>query len=192
VLIRRARSGPEVLMGRRPPRSAFAPDVFVFPGGRLDAADVLDPAPLDDHCARLAARSRRRAGALARTALRETAEETGLVVAPERAALRLIARAITPTDSPIRFHARFFHADAEAADGELGGDGELADLAFRPLSDALALPIMDVTEAVLTAVRDSGGAPPSPFLFCYRGGRPAPRPLRVRSAAPAPRGGRAP
>lgn len=178
VLIRRAASGPEVLMGRRPPRSSFAPDVFVFPGGSLQAEDAADPAPLSAECARLAARSRRRAGALARTALRETAEETGLTLAPERAGLRLIARAITPTNSPIRFHARFFHADADVAEGELGGDGELADLAFRPLPEALALPIMDVTEAVLTAVRDHDGAPPpAPFLFCYRYGRPAPRPL---------------
>lgn len=169
VLIRRTPAGPEVLMGRRPPRSAFAPDVFVFPGGSLHADDFAAAVQLAPDCLRLAARSPRRARALARAALRETEEETGLTVAPRR--LTLIARAITPAGSPIRFHARFFHADAAEATGELGGDGELADLAFRPLDEARRLPLMDVTEAVLDAVRESRGAPPPPFLFSYRHGR---------------------
>jgi 8-oxo-dGTP pyrophosphatase MutT (NUDIX family) len=162
-------------MGRRPPRSAFAPDVFVFPGGSLQADDFAAAVALAPDCQRLAARSGRRARALARTALRETEEETGLIVGPET--LTLIARAITPAGSPIRFHARFFHADAAGASGQLGGDGELADLGFRPLDQSLRLPIMDVTEAVLRAVQASGGAPPAPFLFSYRRGKPAPRAL---------------
>ena len=39
VLIRRARAGPEVLLTRRPSSMAFAADMHVFPGGRLDAGD---------------------------------------------------------------------------------------------------------------------------------------------------------
>jgi 8-oxo-dGTP pyrophosphatase MutT (NUDIX family) len=163
-------------MGRRPPRSAFAPDVFVFPGGSLHAEDASAAVVLPEACARLAARSPGRARALAAAAVRETREETGLVLAPD-APLTLIARAITPTDSPIRFHARFFHADGDRAEGDLGGDGELADLAWRPVGTALDLPLMDVTEAVLRAVEAAGGRPPQPFLYSYRGGRPAPRPL---------------
>ena len=40
VLLRPGPSGPEVLLGRRPPSMAFAPDVHVFPGGRVDPADA--------------------------------------------------------------------------------------------------------------------------------------------------------
>jgi glyoxylase-like metal-dependent hydrolase (beta-lactamase superfamily II)/8-oxo-dGTP pyrophosphatase MutT (NUDIX family) len=40
VLLRPGRSGPEVLLGQRPPSMAFAPDVHVFPGGRVDSADA--------------------------------------------------------------------------------------------------------------------------------------------------------
>ncbi len=42
VLVRAGRRGPEVLLTRRPASMAFAPDMHVFPGGRVDAADA-DP-----------------------------------------------------------------------------------------------------------------------------------------------------
>ena len=179
ILVREGAGGPEVLMGRRPPRSAFAPDVFVFPGGRVEPGDraVQPLAPLSEACARRTAAPPGLARALAAAAVRETAEETGLLLGepgrPDFSTLTLVARAITPTDSPIRFHARFFRADAAAARGEMADTGELADLAFRPIEEALKLPIMDVTEAVLRAVADRR----PPFLFVYRRGGPAPRPL---------------
>jgi glyoxylase-like metal-dependent hydrolase (beta-lactamase superfamily II)/8-oxo-dGTP pyrophosphatase MutT (NUDIX family) len=40
VLMRPGVSGPEVLLGRRPASMTFAPDVHVFPGGRVDAGDA--------------------------------------------------------------------------------------------------------------------------------------------------------
>jgi glyoxylase-like metal-dependent hydrolase (beta-lactamase superfamily II)/8-oxo-dGTP pyrophosphatase MutT (NUDIX family) len=40
VLLRSGRRGFEVLLTRRPTTMAFAPDMHVFPGGRVDAADV--------------------------------------------------------------------------------------------------------------------------------------------------------
>jgi glyoxylase-like metal-dependent hydrolase (beta-lactamase superfamily II)/8-oxo-dGTP pyrophosphatase MutT (NUDIX family) len=43
VLVRPGNGGLEVLLTHRPPSMAFAPDVHVFPGGRVDAADA-DPA----------------------------------------------------------------------------------------------------------------------------------------------------
>ena len=183
ILIRHAGGGPEVLMGRRPPKSKFAPDVFVFPGGRLERADfdVRPARPLDPVCARRTGASPRLAEALACAAVRETAEETGLKLgdpaAPDLSSLTLLARAITPTVSPIRFHARFFLTDAANAGGELGGDDELADLAYRPLAESLRLPLFDITEHLLRALVESGGRASAPFLFAYRNGRPAPRPL---------------
>jgi 8-oxo-dGTP pyrophosphatase MutT (NUDIX family) len=177
ILVRRSSKGPEVLMGRRPRRSAFAPDVFVFPGGAVEPGDYgAEPLRrLDPECARRTGASPRLAEALAAAALRETREETGLILPADHGALSLVARAITPTMSPIRFHARFFLADAEAASGDHADSHELSDLAFRPLADAQGLALMDVTEAVLAAV--AADERPAPFLFSYRGGRPRRRRL---------------
>ena len=174
VLVRNRPGGVEVLMGRRPRKSAFAPDVFVFPGGRVDPADFAATASrgLDPDSARRTGAGPRLAHALAAAALRETEEETGVVMPPDHGLLRLIARAVTPTNSPIRFHARFFLADAESAVGDHADSAELTDLAFRSLEETAKLRLMDVTEAVLAAIPTAGGADTAPFLYGYRRGRP--------------------
>src|SRR5205823_5116305 len=95
---------------------------------------------------------------------------TGSVPALER--LTYIYRAITPPMATMRFHARFFLADAAHASGSLGGSGELLDLAWYPLDAALALPIADVTENLLRDLPHLLQAPRSRVpLFCYRRGR---------------------
>ncbi len=167
-------------MGRRPRKSAFAPDVFVFPGGRVEAADF-DAKPLralDPDCVRRTGAVPPLAHALAAAALRETEEETGVVMPPDHGALRLIARAITPTNSPIRFHARFFLADAAVAVGEHADTAELTDLAYRTVGETAALPLMDVTQAVLAALPTAGAAETAPFFYGYRRGKPYWRALR--------------
>ncbi|MEO0963161.1 MAG: hypothetical protein AAFY01_12145, partial [Pseudomonadota bacterium] len=68
--------------------------------------------------------------------------------------LRLLARAITPAESPIRFHARFFTAHNANVSGELNGSGELLDLDWYPLDHAKTLPIIDVTEFVLKEISE--------------------------------------
>jgi 8-oxo-dGTP pyrophosphatase MutT (NUDIX family) len=75
ILLRRERAGPTVLMGRRPAKSRFAPDVFVFPGGKLDRADFDQPvlSALAEDSVRRAAAPGRLASALATAAIRETA-----------------------------------------------------------------------------------------------------------------------
>ncbi len=174
VLVRQGANGLEVLMGRRPRKSAFAPDVFVFPGGRVEPADF-DATPsrrLDPDCARRTGASPRLAHALAAAALRETEEETGVVMPNDHGPLRLIARAITPSNSPIRFHARFFLADAAAAVGEHADSAELTDLAYRTVGDTEALPLMDVTQAVLAALPTTESVQSPPFLYGYRRGKP--------------------
>src|SRR6185369_9361262 len=40
VLLRPGRGAPEILLTQRPTSMAFAGDLFVFPGGRVDAADA--------------------------------------------------------------------------------------------------------------------------------------------------------
>jgi len=178
VLIRRAGGKIEILMGRRHKKTRFMPDAFVFPGGRVDAADARARAatPLasevEVHLRRGATPARARA--LAMTAVRETFEETGLMLgvagsvgstrdegwvavgqtglAPDLARLDYVGRAVTRHDSPIRFNARFFMADAEHCEGRLGGSGELLDLAFVPIIQARELPSAVITQFMLSEV----------------------------------------
>jgi len=144
ILIDRSGPTPKVLLGRRHARHAFMPDVFVFPGGRLDPDDRLLPAEgvLDTHIEeRLMKRvhkpSRSKARALALTAIRECFEETGLLIGsrrsdapampsgrwhdivensivPDLSSLHFIARAVTPPRRPRRYDSRFFAADVSS------------------------------------------------------------------------------
>ncbi len=204
ILVRagKADGDPEVLMGKRHRKAKFIPDAYVFPGGRVDRADH-DAKPATDldaaHPPRMAVRRNAdMARALAMAAVRETYEETGLLFgrpgdvgdlkhdsweelraagqAPDLARLTYVGRAITSPYSPIRFHARFFVADAAHATGNLGGSGELSDLHWTPVGRALAeLPIVDVTEFMLAQVRDIWPdlhAERERPLFAYRRDRP--------------------
>lgn len=40
VLVRDSDRGPELFLSKRTPRAAFMPNLFVYPGGRVDAADA--------------------------------------------------------------------------------------------------------------------------------------------------------
>ncbi|MBM3557545.1 MAG: NUDIX hydrolase [Alphaproteobacteria bacterium] len=154
VLIREGKDGVEVLMGRRAGKHRFLPNLYVYPGGRLDKEDfgAATGAFRPEVAKRLARHAEPRiARALGHAAIRETEEEAGLRV-PDISALDYLGRAITPPNSPIRFHARFFMAHAEGAQGTLGGSGELLDLAFRPIQESLKLPIADITEFILGEV----------------------------------------
>ncbi len=181
ILLRGSREAPEILLGRRHSKTAFLPDIYVVPGGRVDAADLhasgfaeaVHPAVARD----LAIGCRRPPIAFLRAALRETLEETGLLVgdaakptgnpgpgpwaayaqagwAPDFAGMDFVLRAITPRDSPRRYNTRFFLADGAKAQGSLAGDGELLDLAWRPVGDLERLNIVDVTwELIRAALR---------------------------------------
>lgn len=88
VIVDRSKAVPRVLMGRRRPDQVFLPDTFVFPGGRVEAADRALARrhalrPQETECLKTAMRGRpsdARASALALAAVRETYEETGFVI----------------------------------------------------------------------------------------------------------------
>lgn len=177
ILVRRDGPKPRVLMGKRSGGHVFMPDKYVFPGGRVDPEDSravswceLRPEVED----KLRIQTRRSPRAFALTAIRETFEETGLLVArpaemPDSAAkgwsrfheldaaphlspLTLIGRAVTPPYRPRRFDARFFMADAEEAliDTRPPVDGaELSDLQWVTLDEALDLDLPSVTRFML-------------------------------------------
>ncbi|MCX7366995.1 MAG: NUDIX domain-containing protein [Alphaproteobacteria bacterium] len=178
ILVRQKGKVPEVLLGCRDAKHAFMPNRYVFPGGRVDRADSRVPVatPLDRHVnARLQkAATAQRARALAVAAVRETFEETGLMLAkpfkngppeedfgehwkgfldtgmgPALDCLDLIARAVTPPGRPRRFNARFFMARAEDASGEIRHSSEMGDIRWVKLDEARELPLPTITGLIL-------------------------------------------
>ena len=196
ILVRQGGPKPRVLMGRRHGGHDFMPDKWVFPGGRIDPSDYRAPSASDlrpEVAQRLGKTApAARARALAMAAVRETFEEAGLLLArpaavkigagpwreflaqgaaPDLEALDFVARAVTPPRSPKRFDARFFLADASRLlSFERCADcGELDEIAWLALDEALALPLPSVTRFVLgelpLRLADPGrGAPSLSFL----------------------------
>ncbi|MFG1357988.1 NUDIX hydrolase [Xanthobacter pseudotagetidis] len=151
ILLDRKGKVPRMLMGRRHAGHRFLPNLYVFPGGRLEAADARMPVHgvVDAESERrLMERVQRptlsRSRGLAAAAIRELFEETGLLlgtrdlgapkapakdwgmfesegVFPNLEALTYVARAITPPRRPKRFDTRFFCADADAVCGQVAG-----------------------------------------------------------------------
>ena len=142
-------------MGLRGAGHRFMPNRLVFPGGAVEPADhgAEVASPLHPWVlARLSISAEPRlAAALAVAAARELEEEAGLSLGtpPALGGLDYLCRAVTPEASPVRFDARFFVVDAAEARGELGGDGELEDLRFFPVAEALALDLAFATRSVL-------------------------------------------
>jgi 8-oxo-dGTP pyrophosphatase MutT (NUDIX family) len=188
ILIDRVGKIPKVLLGRRHARHRFLPGKFVFPGGRIEPADRLmaSAAPLHErHLARLQRRMKRpsaaKAAAFALAAVRETYEETGIMlgvpaagaragapggweafakagIRPDLSAVHFIARAITPPKRPLRFDSRFFTAEVGAIarrdDGFVGPDKELVELVWLPINEARALDMPGITAIVLEELQD--------------------------------------
>ena len=103
----------EVLLVRRSHRASFMANAYVFPGGRVDAADaVADPA--DPSAAADPVYPARRAAA------RELAEEVGLRVSDLGQLVRF-AHWITPSAEPKRFDTEFFLWPLPSPDGSPAG-----------------------------------------------------------------------
>ena len=184
IIIRKMGEKTFVLMGRRPLQSRFMPGVYVFPGGVTEKEDLqaykffkLKPnkkvnkkavkSYSDSHCQ-----------SLLLTAIRETAEETGLYLAesgrnpsktfinsdsswnhftqksyvPNIQKLLFFGRAITPSRLKIRFHARFFLAFYEDFIGKIKANRELENLDWISLNEAKNNKIADVTEFMLNEI----------------------------------------
>lgn len=142
ALLRDGTAGVEVWLLTRVAQMAFAAGMTVFPGGRVDPADAELPwagTPVEDYAARLACPPER-ARALVGAAVRETFEETGVLLcvpagdlrasraeveagrisfgdllrehglAADASALRPWARWITPEGESRRYDTTFFVA----------------------------------------------------------------------------------
>ena len=206
TLILLDRSGPvaKVLMGRRHEGHKFMPGKFVFPGGRVEPYDGRMPASgrlSPEAEARLLKRVQRpspmKARAFALAAIRETCEETGILLGkpmsqppripaeswrsfaearihPDLGCLHFIARAITPPGRPRRFDTRFFAADAEAIghriDGMVGPHTEFVELAWVPIDQARRFDVPTITQVVLEELerRTAAGLRPELPVPFYR------------------------
>jgi 8-oxo-dGTP pyrophosphatase MutT (NUDIX family) len=183
MLIDRAGPQPKVLLGRRHAGHKFMPGKFVFPGGRIEAQDRNMQAATELHpdtqaklLERVAESSAELARGFALAAVREMAEETGLLlgiknadapktpaddwsvfaeakVFPDLAQMHFIARAITPPKRPKRFDTRFFTADAtliaHKIEGVVGKSSELVEVVWIPIEDAKQLDIPTITGVIL-------------------------------------------
>lgn len=183
ILVDRSGRAPKVLLGKRHHGHKFMPGKFVFPGGRVDPVDRRMPfaRPLDPHAEaqlmkRLQRASAAKARAFALAAIRETFEETGLLLGvrgevavpvprgpwsafaqagflPDLGTLHFIGRAITPPGRPRRFDTRFFTMDATAIahriEGMTGPDAELVELVWMTLAEAKQLDMAAVTGVML-------------------------------------------
>ena len=178
---------PRLLLGKRAMTHKFMPGKFVFPGGRLDYVDQRLRVPVEIQVP-VMERLRRHTQArtsdaklrgLALAAVRETFEETGLVlgtpsttnvltrhagwraffnhgVMPPLGSMDFIARAITPPYRTRRFDTRFFmvfddviHSDPTVMSA---GSGELLDLHWLTLQEARETDLPAITRMVIDIV----------------------------------------
>jgi 8-oxo-dGTP pyrophosphatase MutT (NUDIX family) len=198
VIVKHDSGVPRVLMGQRHGNMAFMANKYVFPGGRI-AADMRIPvsSELKPHVAARAGygSTPARARGLALAAIRETFEETGILlgersetvprtrapawkkffahkVVPRLDKLEIIARAVTPPNRTRRFDARFFMVDSSAIVHELEelDNEELLTPAWLTLAEARALDLPSITRTVLDEVeaRVADGADPSRPIPFYR------------------------
>lgn len=186
ILVRHDSDVPRILMGQRSKGHVFMPNKYVFPGGRVDEEDALIEAidEMDNHLEeKLQVKNPERTpSTFLLTAIRETFEETGLIVGkavdqntpipddlpsdwrsyyeqnvrPSLEGFVFIGRAITPPQRPRRFDARFFMANAHnvLADNRDAVDGaELSDLNWLSLEEAMQIDLPKVTEFMLEEVK---------------------------------------
>lgn len=185
-------------MGQRHPTLAFMPSKFVFPGGRLDPSDrkasaygALDLTVETKLNLRVSRPTSARARALAMTALRETFEETGILIGetdlgayeapkgsgwqtyeseaiwPSLDGLSFVARAITPPHYQRRYDTRFFLCSttkiAKQISGHVGPDHELTAVEWVTFTEAKKLDIPMITGLILDALIEQWTAGMSPF-----------------------------
>lgn len=184
LLLDRQKTHVRVLMGRRHMRHIFYPGALVFPGGRTDPADSRVPVAeglLPDEERKLAQIGSRssmtRARAIALSAIRETYEETGILIGrkgvfdpkasgwqgfvdhdvqPALSGLRFVARAITPPGRIRRYDTRFlacWNDEVATVLPDGGVTDELGELVWLTLDEAVQNELPFVTKRVLNVLR---------------------------------------
>ncbi|NLT06985.1 MAG: NUDIX hydrolase [Solirubrobacterales bacterium] len=116
IVVRDGRADLEVLLVRRNPEQRFMGGAWVFPGGATAAEDRDERA----------------------TAVRELAEEAGIVLEPGHELVRF-SRWITPAQVAVRFDTHFFVAEAPPGASPVVDGGECVDWRWLAPAEALRL-----------------------------------------------------
>lgn len=186
VLVDSSSGEPRLLMGRRRATQIFMPNKVVFPGGRVDdddrtieSADELSDAELAKVLLEMKGRpSAARARSMALAAVRETFEETGVIIGkpvnhptsteatgwqpffdegyqPALSGLSLFARAITPPGRTRRYDTRFFCASIDAVVAQTGKfDDELSEITWYSIAETSELDLPPITRVIIEDLGD--------------------------------------
>lgn len=195
------RDNPRILMGQRAGRHDFMPDVYVFPGGRVDRGDSYigfegNLSPRSETILE-AANTPRQARAIVLAAIRETWEETGLMLGtskqmsrnprhkswqafydagmmPDLSAVEVIGRATTPPRRHKRFDTWFFSKDANDVELEAVSDSrELLNVGWFTFAQIADLPLHTATETMLRVMADflKQSRPPARVTYIRKQGK---------------------
>jgi len=180
VLMQGPKENPKILMGQRGKGHDFMPSVYVFPGGRVDRTDSYAPyaGDISPRTERIleAAYAPRQARALLLTAIRETYEETSLILGrkehttrnmkdqswqdfldsghlPDLSGIEVFGRAITPPHRHKRFDTWFFikHLGDDVAN--TADSAELLNVNWFTFSEIEKLKTHRATEMMLQVLK---------------------------------------
>ncbi|WP_371396025.1 NUDIX domain-containing protein [Fretibacter rubidus] len=195
------RDNPRILMGQRAGRHDFMPDVYVFPGGRVDRGDSYVPYTGDlsprTETVLEAANSPRQARAIVLAAVRETWEETGLMLGrstkmsrnprheswqafydagltPDLNGIEVMGRATTPPRRHKRFDTWFFARECQDVNLDAVSDSrELLNVGWFTFDQIDNLPLHTATETMLRVMRDflSQSRPPARVTYIRKQGK---------------------
>jgi len=197
VLTHGSKDNPRILMGQRSSKHDFMPSVYVFPGGRVDRGDSYvdyagDLSPRTQTIME-AAFSPRKARAIVLASVRETYEETSLLLGEPSATTRNInhpswdafrqanlkpsldgievfGRAITPPHRHKRFDAWFFlkHLDTPTLP-EISDSAELLNVGWFTFEEIWELELQRATQMMLKVLQQymAHDRPPAHIFFSH-------------------------
>lgn len=197
VLTHGVKENPRILMGQRSKKHDFMPSVYVFPGGRVDRGDSYvdyqgDLSPRTQTILE-AAFPPRKARAVALASVRETYEETSLLLGTPGTVLRnhkdpswdafrqaglkpnlngieVFGRAITPPHRHKRFDAWFFfkHLETETLP-DIADSAELLNVGWFTFDEIKELELQRATQMMLKVLQQymAYDRPPSHIFFSH-------------------------
>jgi 8-oxo-dGTP pyrophosphatase MutT (NUDIX family) len=195
VLTAGPKGARKILMGQRSKRHDFMPSVYVFPGGRVDRADSYaryagDLSPRTERILE-AAYPPRKARAVALASVRETWEETGLMLGakaethrnlnhasydafrqqgllPDLSDIEVFGRAVTPPHRHKRFDAWFFLKHlGDVPPPPIQDSHELLNVGWFTFEEIEALETQRATDMMLRVLKDYLAADRPPARIFY-------------------------
>lgn len=197
VLTHGPKDNPRILMGQRSSKHDFMPSVYVFPGGRVDRGDSYvdyagDLSPRTETILE-AAFTARKARAVVLASVRETYEETSLLLGrkgetqrninhpswdafreaglkPDLDGIEVFGRAVTPPHRHKRFDAWFFvkHLDTPTLP-DIADSAELLNVGWFTFDEIAKLELQRATQMMLKVLEQylSYDRPPHHIFYSH-------------------------